>query len=120
MISEITKQGSVNITIFESKIEKGESMEWEEGTNHSESVKSVEKPQNTKEQEAYTAVNRDGDTLEISGETSSKKVINEGDVNIKIPDISLKNYTKEKLKMLLQTGKISKQQYDKAIKKAKV
>lgn len=119
MISEITKQGRVDVTIFEGKTEKGEGMKQEADANRRESVNREEKSADTKSPEAYSAVNRDGDTLEISGERINKKVIKEGGENIKLPDVSLKNYTREKLKMLLQSGRITRQQYDKAVRKAR-
>lgn len=50
------------------------------------------------ERTGYTAVSKDGDTLEIS-------------------DVKLASCSKGKLKQLLQNGQISKQQYEKAMKK---
>ena len=72
----------------------------------------------------YTAVSKDGDTLELSegsaNKTSQKVKIAETDENnpaSRMTDAALAKCSKSKLKQLLSTGKISKQQYEKAMKK---
>lgn len=64
---------------------------------------------------AYSAVSKDGDTLEISGvgNTESKTIKVEERVQSKLTEAMLKNCSKEKLKRLLQDGNISRQQYNK-------
>lgn len=54
----------------------------------------------------YTAVSRDGDTLEITG--------NKG--GAKMSDAALANCSKQKLQQLLANEEITRQQYNKAIK----
>lgn len=77
----------------------------------------------------YTAVSKDGDTLEISEDTktgNSKEnkhgiaVNNSAKNAVKVTDAALAKCSKSKLKQLLQNGQISKQQYDKALKKKQV
>lgn len=51
---------------------------------------------------SFTAVSKDGDTLEIG---------------VKINDTTLAKYSKARLKQLLSNGQITQQQYIKAIKK---
>lgn len=67
----------------------------------------------------YTAVSKDGDTLEISGEGGKKNQKTEASesVRIKLSDAVLKNCSKGKLKQLLQEGRISRQQYEKLMNK---
>lgn len=94
MISEVIRQMSNNNFITESKNETNE---------RNESQLDVKSSKSAKE---YSAVSKDGDTLEIGVE---------GDI-VKISDASLRNCSKQKLNQLLHNGKISKQQYDKVVK----
>lgn len=74
----------------------------------------------------YSSVSKDGDTLELSTDKNAnhdsavKTIIKEDVVStdlVKMSDAALAKCSSSKLKQLLQQGKISKQQYDKAIKK---
>lgn len=67
----------------------------------------------------YTAVSKDGDTLEIDKRLNFRvqKTESEAKENLKISDASLAKCSSTKLKQMLQQGKISKRQYDKAMKK---
>lgn len=77
----------------------------------------------------YNAISKNGDTLELSEEgksmgahtdmeqpsLSSKSDIT--DSGKKIPDVTLAGYSKAKLKQLYASKKISKQQYERVLKK---
>lgn len=79
----------------------------------------------------YNAISKNGDTLELSEEgksmaahtdmeqpsLSSKSDIT--DSGKKIPDVTLAGYSKAKLKQLYASKKISKQQYERVLKKIK-
>lgn len=73
----------------------------------------------------YSAINKDGDTLELSAEKEStavdgKVVIEESKDSLDMShfsDASLKKCSKARLQQLLASGKISRLQYDKAIKR---
>lgn len=78
--------------------------------------------------EEYKAISKDGDTLQISDKSGTRiKIGNQiklEDIGIEVPknatkitDAQLSNYSSGKLKQLLSRGQISKQQYDKAMKK---
>lgn len=56
----------------------------------------------------YTAISKDGDTLEISMKSAGNTT--------KMTDAALAKCTKTKLKQLLSSGQITKQQYEKAVK----
>lgn len=72
-----------------------------------------------------SSMNKDGDTLEISEKalSSSKEMSklnvtdNSSTGTVKMSDASLAKCSKSKLKQLLQAGTISRQQYEKAMKK---
>lgn len=75
--------------------------------------------------EDYTAVSKDGDTLTLSENIKSEGVKHQeiksvdGKVRaVKMTDAALSKCSGSKLRQLLQQGKISKQQYEKAMKKA--
>lgn len=75
--------------------------------------------------EDYTAVSKDGDTLTLSENIKSEGMklqeIKSADGKVsatKMTDASLSKCSGPKLRQLLQQGKISKQQYEKAMKKA--
>lgn len=107
MITEVTRRDGYDIPLQEKKMEK------EENVNLQEKIVSK------KAEEKYTAVSKDGDTLEISKEVHADQTIAADSVTLKMSDAVLKNCSKEKLKQLLQNGKISRQQYDKAMKSQK-
>lgn len=76
----------------------------------------------------YSSVSNDGDTLELSTDknanhdSGAKTIIKEGTAStdsVKMSAAALAKCSSSKLKQLLQQGKISKQQYDKAIKASK-
>lgn len=75
-----------------------------------EEAEKKEESENTLD-ENVTAVSRDGDTLEISSDNNNSKGI-----MTKIPDASLAKYSKIQLQKMLKENKITKQQYDKAVK----
>lgn len=75
----------------------------------------------------FSAVSKDGDTLTLSEKTknseNSRTKIEAADEKVvanstKMTDASLAKCSSSKLRQLLQQGMISKQQYEKAMKKA--
>ena len=93
-----------------------------------ESVEVMQNKFNKTGKDNYAAVSKDGDTLEISENSknnegdSSKIIINEDNnkkSEVRMTDAALAKCSKVKLKQLLQNGEISKQQYEKAVKKQK-
>lgn len=125
MISDVISQMSKEFITEGGQSKKIDKNATEEITEISETTGGNEKsPLSKKTQETgsnhnYAAVNRDGDTLEISNDSTNNKIAISEKKESQIPDISLKNYSKSKLKQLLQSGKISRQQYNRIIKKQK-
>jgi len=91
-----------------------------------EEVKDMTKKNLSGNKENYSAVSRDGDTLTLSenlkSEGTAQKETNTVDGNVikvavKMTDAALSKCSGQKLRQLLQQGKISKQQYEKAMNK---
>lgn len=102
----------------------------EEKTTIAETVKNEAKQtmeeRRTRElKEDYTAISKDGDTLQLSGEQKSNEDMpkrmtvserKETTYRLRLSDAAISKYSSGKLKQLLQRGQITKQQYEKAIK----
>lgn len=93
--------------------------------SNSEGVVKVENYAKTEPERNFAAINKDGDTLEISdaaskGDTSNKNVtgkLSSVNTGVRMSEAALSKCSKSKLRQLLQNGQISKQQYEKAMKK---
>lgn len=86
---------------------------------------SVKRNSNLTAKTGVSSMNKDGDTLEISEKAlnSSKEMPklnvtgNSSTSKVKMSDAALAKCSQSKLKQLLQAGTISRQQYEKAMKK---
>lgn len=67
--------------------------------------------------EDYATVSKDGDTLTLSENYKAEGMQNKDTIALKMTDAVLAKCSSSKLRQLLQQGKISKQQYEKAMKK---
>lgn len=109
MSNRITETGAEKTMVMENaKVEKNS-----EGQQNVKCEK-TEKGNETgekRDERKYEAVSRDGDTLELSG----KKVIAE--TGGQISDAVLSGYSKSKLRQLYAEEQISRQQYERAMKK---
>jgi len=85
----------------------------------------IKKPISSAKEGNFTAISKDGDTLELSTIKSAdnneglagRKLDNDGSkVSVKMSDAVLAKTSPGRLKQLLSEHKITKQQYDKAIK----
>ncbi len=95
-ITSLTSQ-ELGTTVQEASL-KTEVSEQERMSARNADIAKIQQNVNYQKRENYTVVSKDGDTLELS-------------------DMALAKYSKSKLKQLLQNGKISRQQYEKAIKR---
>lgn len=95
--------------------------------NNNEGIETMSKDVSEEKKADYSAVSKDGDTLTLSerskdsGNIQTKADAPDGKViasSEKMTDAALAKCSTSKLKQLLQQGKISKQQYEKAMKKA--
>lgn len=81
-----------------------------------ESYSKTKSMSNTK----YTAVSKDGDTLELSSNAISSKAASDSSTSSsssseKLTDTELATYTTSELRQLLSSNQITRQQYEKAI-----
>lgn len=109
MVGKINENNFYDNAIVENKAGKGES------------VKNQEIKQDVNTKGNYSAVSKDGDTLELSGaeKKEQQKAVVIDKVQPKMSEAMLRHCSKEKLKQLLHDGKISQQQYDKVVNNTK-
>lgn len=97
---------------------KSEIKESEQVQNKSTDSKSIQNNESSAGKSGYSAINKDGDTLEITDDTNSE--IGRGIKSasaVKLTDAVLTQYSSGKLKQLLSQGQISRQQFEMAMKK---